>query len=149
MLITTFTSASHLSMLWAKSVQSMSPSPFLEGPFCIILLPMPQSSHYIHAACPAHLLLDLITWLIFSVEYVSLSSLLYSLFNDPVTLSLLGPNVLLSTLFTNTLNLHTILIFNDQVSHPYKTTGKFIILYIVIFIFLASKLDNKRFCTKW
>ena len=38
---------------------------------------------------------------------------------------------------------------NDQVSHPYKTTGKIIILYILIFKFLGSNLEDKRFCTEW
>jgi hypothetical protein len=45
-------------------------------------------------------------------------------------LFLLGPNILLNTLFSNTLNV------SDQVSHPYKTTGKIIVLYILIFKFL-------------
>ena len=34
-----------------------------------------------------------------------------------------------------------------QVSHPYKTTRKIIVLYILIF--LDSKLEDKRFCTDW
>jgi len=99
------------------------PSHFLKAHFNIIVPPMPQASH-IDAMCPVHLLLDLIIWLIFSEEYILLSSLLYSLLDDPVTLSFLGPNILLSTLFSNTLSLCTILIVSDQVSHPYKTTGK-------------------------
>ena len=35
------------------------------------------------------------------------------------------------------------------VSHPYKTTWKIIVLYILIFIYLDRKLEDKRFCTKW
>jgi hypothetical protein len=27
---------------------------------------------------------------------------------------------------------------SDQVSHPYKTTGKIIVLYILIFVFFES-----------
>ena len=47
---------------------------------------------------------------------------------------------------------------SDQISHPYKTIGKIIILYylikiIVLYIlilkFLDSKPENKRFCTEW
>jgi hypothetical protein len=38
---------------------------------------------------------------------------------------------------------------NVQLQHPYKTAGKIMALYVVIFIFLDSKLEDKRFCTKW
>jgi hypothetical protein len=34
---------------------------------------------------------------------------------------LLGPQILLSTLFWNTLNQSSYLIVGDQISHPYKT----------------------------
>jgi hypothetical protein len=37
----------------------------------------------------------------------------------------------------------------DQVSHSYKTIGKIIVLYILIFVFLDSKLVDKRMCTEW
>jgi len=45
----------------------------------------------------------------------------------------LSPDILLSTLFSNTLSLRSSLIVSYQVSHPYKTTSKIIILYILIF----------------
>ena len=60
----------------------------------------------IHATCPAHLiLLDLITRTILGEECRSLRSLLCSCLHYPVTSSLLGPSILLSTLFSNTLSL--------------------------------------------
>jgi hypothetical protein len=64
-------------------------------------------------------------------------------------LSLLGPNIFLRTLFSNTLSLHSSLNVSDQVSHPYKSKGKITVLYILKFIFLYSKLEDKRFCTEW
>jgi len=75
------------------------------------------------ATCPAYLiLLDFITCTILGEQYSSLSSSLCSFLHSPVTSSLLGPNILLNTLFSNTLSLRSSLIVSDQVSHPYETT---------------------------
>jgi hypothetical protein len=39
--------------------------------------------------------------------------------------------------------------WETKVSHPYKTTGKILVLYILFFIFMNNKLEDKRFCTEW
>jgi hypothetical protein len=79
----------------------------------------------------------------------SLSSSLCSLVHSPVTSSLLGPNILLSTLFLDTLSLYSSLSVRDHFSHAYKTTGKITVLYTLILVFLDSNLKDKRFCTEW
>ena len=113
--ITTFTSARHLSLSWANSIQSMLPtSHFLNIHLNIILPSTPGSSKWslsfrfptkafykpllspIHAKCPAHLfIIDLITKMILDEQYRALSSSLCSFLHSPVTSSLLGPNILL------------------------------------------------------
>ena len=87
----------------------------------------------IHATCPAYLiLLYLITRIIFDEEYISLCSSSCRFLHSPVTLSPLGPNILLSTLFSYALRLHSSLNMSDQVSQPYKTAGKIIFLRIYL-----------------
>jgi hypothetical protein len=73
---------------------------------------------------------------------------------------LLQSKMLLSTLFSNTLSLSSSLNIRDQVSHLYRTTGKFIVLYItpttayqiilfciLIIAVLCSRRKDKGFCT--
>ena len=107
----------------------------------------------LRATCPTHLLLELINR-ISGEEYRSIDRSIDSSFRNilhsPVTPSPLGPNILLSTLFANNLSLRSSLSVSDQVSHPYNTTGKIIVLYVIIFIFSYRKLaEKKRFCTEW
>jgi hypothetical protein len=52
------------------------------------------------------------------------------------TSSLFSQNIPLVTLFWNTISLCSSLNVRDQVPHPQKTTGKIIVLYILIFTFV-------------
>ena len=132
--ITALTSIRHLSLSWASPIQSIYPHItswrsilILSTHLCLGLPSGPQQdpihplSSPIHATCPAHLiLLDFITRTILGEEYRSLSSSLCSLLHSPVTLSLLRPNILLNTIFSNILSFLSSRNVNDQVSHPYK-----------------------------
>jgi hypothetical protein len=73
-------------------------------------------------------------------------------------LSLLCPDIILSTPISNTLSLCSSLLVRDQASHLYKTTCKVRVLCISIFTFLGSKtgchviLDQmlaSAFCCCW
>jgi hypothetical protein len=91
----------------------------------------------------------LITRIIFVEEYKLWSYSLCKLLQSPVISSLLGPNVFVSILFSNTVRLRSSLSVRGQVSDLYKTTGKLIVLYILVCILLESKLENKRFWAEW
>ena len=149
--ITALTSARHLSLSWANPIQSIYPHPtswrsililsthlrlglpsaLLPSGFHTKTLYTPLSS-LIRATCPGHLiLLDFITRTILGEEYKSFSSSLCSLLQSPVISSFVGPNIL-NTIFANTLSFLSSPNVSDQVSHPHKTTGKIIVLYILM-----------------
>ena len=93
--------------------------------------------------CLAHLiLLDFITRVMFGEGCRSLSFSLGSFLHSPVSSPHLGPNIL-STLFSDTLSPRSSLHVSDQVSHPHKTTGKIMVLSILIFKFLVANWKTK------
>jgi len=166
--ITVLTSIRHLSLSWASSIQSIYPHPTFWRSILILSThlrlglpsglfpsgfptktPFTPLSSPTCATCPAHLiLLDFISRTILGEECRSFSSSSCNLLHSPITLSLLGPNILFNTMFSNTLSFLSSRNVSDQVSHPYTTTGQIIVLYISIFKFLDSNLEDKRFCTE-
>ena len=166
--ITALTSVRHISLSWGSPNQSIYPHPTSWRSILILsthlrlglpsgLFPssFPTKTLYtplsspIRVTCPAHLiLLDFITRTILGEEYKSLSSSLCNLLHSPVTSSLLGPNILLNTVISNTLSFLSTRNVSDQTSHPYKTTGKIIVLYILIdvkliFFFLQTCVGSR------
>ena len=119
--ITTFTSARHLSLSGARSIQSMPSHPTswrsililsshlrLGLPSGLFLSGVPTKTLYtpllspLHATCPAHhIFLDLTTRTILGEVYRSFCSSLRtrSFLHFSVTSSLLGPNILLDTYY--------------------------------------------------
>jgi hypothetical protein len=76
--------------------------------------------------------------------------LLVMQFSPPSSHSILfGPNILLITLFSNTLSIYSSLTVRDHVSHPYRTTGKIIVLYIPTFPFFDSRPEERNFGSEW
>jgi len=103
----------------------------------------------IHATCPAHLILDLVTWIIMGEEYRSYNSSCTS-FPPP-------PSCYPVPLRPKYSSQHPILKHFqptflpqcDEVSHQYKITGRFVVLCIVTTTCLDSKLEDKGFWTNW
>ena len=95
-----------------------------------------------HATCPAHLIrLDFIIRKILGELYTSLSSSLCLFLHSPVTSSILGPNFLLNTLFSNTISLRSSLNVSDQVLQPYKTT-----LFVTLTEYNSGYSEELVFC---
>jgi len=81
-------------------------------------------------AWPAHLIfVTLITVIMFFEVYKLWNPSLCSLLLFLAT----SPNILFSTLFSDTLNICSSHNVGHWISHPYKTTGKMIVSYILIF----------------
>ena len=69
--------------------------------------------------------------------YKSCSFKLYIFLKPPVTSSLTCPTVFASTLLLNTVRLCPLTW--DQLSHPYKNTGKIIVLFLYIYIYIYRR----------
>ena len=131
----------HFNIILPSSPWSSNLSPSLRFP-----LQQPVCTFPLSHTCymPFYLIiLDLITWIISGEEYQSLSSSLYSFPHSSFASSLLGSNILLSTLFPNTLILFLFPNMSDQVSNPHQTTSKIKVLYISVCLFLDRKLEEK------
>ena len=139
---TAFIPARHPSLFWASLIQFMPPFHFLRstlilsshlhlglrsGLFPLSFLTKSEHAPILYPIRPTWAAnLIFLDHSIFGEEYRSSSSSLCSFLHSSVTSSLLGPNTLLSTLFSNILSLRSSFIVSDQVSHPYKTTDRII-----------------------
>ena len=135
--ITAFTSACHLSLPWASSIQSITPHTAswlsnsilsshlrLDLPSGLFPSGFPSINLYtlllslIRATCPAHHIpLDFITRTPLGQGYRSLGSSLCCFLYSPVTSFLIVPNILLNNLFSNTFNPRSSINVRDHVSY--------------------------------
>jgi len=144
------TCISHFFKIHINTVNSSTPrytkwSLSLRIPHQIPVYASPNP-HMCYMPCPSYS-----SWFdhtILGEEHRSLSSSLWSFLHYPVTSSLIDTNIPLSTLCSNTFKILSSLNMSVQASHLYTRTGKIIVLCFLIFIFLNSKLQDKRFCTK-
>ena len=162
--ITALKSVRQLSLSWASPIQSIYPHPTSWRSVLNIIRPStprspqwclslrfphqypihpPLLTHTRPMPSPSHSS-RFITRTGLGEEYKSFSFSLCSLLHFPVTSSLPGPNILLNTIFSNTLSFLSSRNVSDQVSNPYKTTGKIIVLYSLIFKFLDSSYPPYR-----
>jgi hypothetical protein len=99
---------------------------------------IPLLPHSCYMPCPSHPpWLDHSDYIWWRVQLMKLLIMQFSPISHHFTL--FSPHNLLSTLFSNTLSLCSSISITDYVSHPYRTTGKIILLYILIFMFLNSR----------
>jgi hypothetical protein len=95
--------------------------------------PLTPSTHACHMPHPSQPQSPWSDHRIFYEGYNSWSSSLCSFLQFPVTSSRSPPNTFLSTLFSNTLkSVSASLHMRDQVSHPYKATGKATVQCVLI-----------------
>jgi hypothetical protein len=82
-------------------------------------------------------------------QYRSLRSSICSFLQSPVTSSLLISNILLSTLFSNTLSLLSTLNVGEQVSHPYKKHVHLMVWIVNSYIYHPDKSSTCYSCLSY
>ena len=146
--ITALTRVHHLSLSWASPIQSIYPYPTSWRSILILSThlrlglpsgsfpPVSPSRHYIPPyphPYASHAQAILFSSILSPAQYWvrsinHFSSSVCNLLRSPFTSSLLGRNILLNTMFSNTLSFLSSHNVSYQVSHPYKTIGKIIVL---------------------
>jgi hypothetical protein len=101
-----------------------------------------------HLFCACYISKYLIIFCFIDLKFLWNSSLCNFL-QLRVTFCLLDPKILLSTLFPNNLNLYSSLKARYLVTRLYKTSGKPIVIYVLIFMFLVWRREHKYFWTEW
>ena len=154
-LITMFTRVCHLSLSLVREIQCTSPAPIIfpqpgsnitipaiPGSFQVDSVPEispPKPCLHLHVSltCYMHCPYNF-SWFDHAnntcPQYRSCSSSC-TVLHPPATLFLLGPNILLSTLFVNTPSLYSSVSVRNQASYPYKTEEKIMALYFNVHIF--------------
>jgi hypothetical protein len=161
--IIVFTRARHWSLLWARLIQSIPPQPISLGSILILsphlrlVVPggffpcgFPAKMLYaflfsrarpMHATCPVHLVLDHPNYIWRKVQVLKLLTVQSS--SASCHFIPLRSKYLLSILFSNIFTLLPSLNVGHQVSHPHRTTGKIIVLYLLISTFLDKKTGSE------
>jgi hypothetical protein len=106
--------------------------------------------HFSSFPCLLYVLSNSSPWLNHSNNFWQLWSFsLCNFLQSPITSSFSGLNILLSSLFYNTLKLCKFLNVIDQVPYTYIITVKITMLHILIFLFLDRRWEDKGFRTKY
>ena len=104
----------------------------------------------LHASYPAPLvLLDLITQIIFNEDYISWSSSLCSLLHAPVAQFLLMTRCLPQHPFLEQRQPTFLPHCARPALTPTQNNSRIVFLYILIFVFLDSELEDKRIWGEW
>jgi len=101
-----------------------------------------------HATRSTHLILNLITLIVFGEEYKLWTSSLCTFLQPPFTSSFVHPNTVLSTLFWGTLN-YVLPLGLESMFYTSTNTSKIIVLYILICMVLGRRWEDKIYETKF
>jgi hypothetical protein len=105
--------------------------------FTLIKYMRSSPPHSCYKPCTPHTpRLDHSNYRLLGEEYKSWNSSLRNFLHSPITSSLFGPNIAISTLFSNTFSLCSFLSVRYRASQPCRTTDKIIFIHILIFNFV-------------